>query len=149
MIMTVLTLFYVLASLRTNIILVIVFFFIDMAFFMLMATYWCLGDGNTKAAAGLQVVCYKNFRILPFGSSNADDVPRLRALSCSPSACLAGTCGSRSSYILWTFLLPCPLETSVSASRVLLKGRRGRIIRQERTLSRTAIQRSRLNRIGR
>jgi hypothetical protein len=56
MIMTVLTLFYVLASLRTNITLVITFFFIDMAFFMLMSSYWTAAEGKTTTAKDLQIV---------------------------------------------------------------------------------------------
>ena len=59
MIMTVLTFFYVLASLRTNITLVITFFFIDMAFFMLMSSYWTAAEGRASDAQGLQVVSTK------------------------------------------------------------------------------------------
>lgn len=56
MIMTVLTFLYVLASLRTNIVLVITFFFIDMAFFMLMSSYWVAAEGKTKVSHDLQIV---------------------------------------------------------------------------------------------
>jgi len=56
MIMTVLTLLYVLASLRTNIVLVITFFFIDMAFFMLMSSYWVAAEGKTMISHDLQIV---------------------------------------------------------------------------------------------
>lgn len=56
MIMTVLTFFYVIASLRTNIALVITFFFIDMAFFMLMSSYWVAAEGRASVALGLQIV---------------------------------------------------------------------------------------------
>lgn len=56
MIMTVLTFFYIIASLRTNITLVITFFFIDAAFFMLMATYWTAAEGKAVVANGLQIV---------------------------------------------------------------------------------------------
>lgn len=56
MIMTVLTFFYVLAAFRTNITLVITFFFIDMAFFMLMSTYWVAAEGRATTAGNLQIV---------------------------------------------------------------------------------------------
>ncbi|HEX3643731.1 MAG TPA: GPR1/FUN34/YaaH family transporter, partial [Ktedonobacteraceae bacterium] len=59
MIMTVLTFLYVLASLRTNITLVITFFFIDMAFFMLMSSYWTAAEGRDSVAQGLQIVSTK------------------------------------------------------------------------------------------
>ena len=54
--MTVLTFFYVIASVRTNITLVITFFFIDMAFFMLMSSYWVRAEGRVDAAKGLEIV---------------------------------------------------------------------------------------------
>ncbi|KXL49726.1 MAG: hypothetical protein FE78DRAFT_139424 [Acidomyces sp. 'richmondensis'] len=55
MIMTVLTFLYVLASLRTNIVLVVTFFFIDMAFFMLMSSYWVAAEGKPKISHDLQI----------------------------------------------------------------------------------------------
>ena len=56
MIMTALTFLYVLASIRTNIVLVIVFLFIDLAFLMLMSTYWVLAEGRMVVANRLQIV---------------------------------------------------------------------------------------------
>lgn len=56
MIMTVLSFLYVLAALRTNITLAVTFFFIDMAFFMLMSSYWVAAEGRAEAAKGLQIV---------------------------------------------------------------------------------------------
>jgi hypothetical protein len=48
--MMVLTFFYVLASRRTNITLVITFFSIDMTFFMLMSSYWTAAEGRDSIA---------------------------------------------------------------------------------------------------
>lgn len=61
--MTVLTFLYVLASFRTNITLVITFFFIMMAFFMLMSAYWTAAEGKTAISHDLQIVCvtYNSF----------------------------------------------------------------------------------------
>lgn len=56
MIMTVLTFFYVLASIRTNVIVFIVMLFIDLAFFMLMSSYWVLAEGRTTVGTNLQIV---------------------------------------------------------------------------------------------
>lgn len=56
MIMTVLTFFYLLASIRTNLVLLLVFLFIDLAFFMLMSSYWTLAEGETEVANQLQIV---------------------------------------------------------------------------------------------
>lgn len=60
--MTVLTFFYVLASIRTNVVVFIVLFFIDLAFFMLMSAYWVLAEGKTTVGMNLQVV--RNPRIV-------------------------------------------------------------------------------------
>lgn len=56
MIMAVLSFFYTLASFRINITLVITFFFITMAFVMLMAAYWVVAEGNAKVGLDLQIV---------------------------------------------------------------------------------------------
>ncbi|KAK3722124.1 hypothetical protein LTR37_002557 [Vermiconidia calcicola] len=53
--LTILTLFYLIASLRTNIVLVIMFFFVDMAFLMMTSAYWIGGvavSGRLQTAAG-------------------------------------------------------------------------------------------------
>ncbi|EXJ67633.1 uncharacterized protein A1O5_08979 [Cladophialophora psammophila CBS 110553] len=47
MVMALVTFFFLIASLRTNVTFVLVFFFIDLAFIMLMATYWTLAEGKT------------------------------------------------------------------------------------------------------
>lgn len=54
--MAILTFFYVVASIRTNIVLVLVLLFIDLAFSMLTSTYWNLADGKTAEAENLQLV---------------------------------------------------------------------------------------------
>lgn len=56
MILTVLTFIYLLASFRTNITLVITFLFIDLAFFMLMSSYWVAAEGRAEGAQHLQIV---------------------------------------------------------------------------------------------
>lgn len=56
MILAILSFFYTIASLRTNVALVITFFFITMAFTMLMSAYWVVGDGNAKVGMQLQIV---------------------------------------------------------------------------------------------
>ena len=61
MIMTVLTFLYVLASVRTNVTLVITFLFIDLAFFMLMSSYWTLAEGRADVAKNLQTVFLLRF----------------------------------------------------------------------------------------
>jgi len=55
MVMALVTFFFLIASLRTNIVFVLVFFFIDLAFIMLMATYWTLAEGKTAVAAKCQI----------------------------------------------------------------------------------------------
>lgn len=54
MVMALVTFFFLLASFRTNITFVLVFLFIDLAFIMLMATYWTLAEGKTAIAAKCQ-----------------------------------------------------------------------------------------------
>ena len=56
--MTVLTFLYVLASIRTNLVVFLVMLFIDCAFFMLMSSYWVLAEGRTTVGMNLQVVRY-------------------------------------------------------------------------------------------
>lgn len=56
MAMALVTFFFFLGSLRTNLVFVLVFFFIDLAFIMLMATYWTLADGKTAVAANCHIV---------------------------------------------------------------------------------------------
>jgi hypothetical protein len=50
MVMALVTFFFLVASLRTNITFVLVFLFIDLAFIMLMATYWTLAEGKMAVA---------------------------------------------------------------------------------------------------
>lgn len=54
--MAIVTFFFLVASLRTNITFVLVFLFIDLAFIMLMATYWTAAEGKTAIAAKCQKV---------------------------------------------------------------------------------------------
>ncbi|KAK5332313.1 hypothetical protein LTR98_011557, partial [Exophiala xenobiotica] len=54
MVMALVTFFFLVASVRTNIVFVLVFFFIDLAFIMLMATYWTLAEGKTAIAGKCQ-----------------------------------------------------------------------------------------------
>jgi len=56
MVMALVTFFFVIASLRTNIVFVLVFIFIYLAFIMLMATYWTLAEGLTDVASKCQIV---------------------------------------------------------------------------------------------
>lgn len=65
--MTVLTFLYLLASIRTNVVLFIVFLFIDCAFFMLMSSYWVLAEGRTTVGTNLQIV------ILPLKAFSAGE----------------------------------------------------------------------------
>ena len=65
MIMTVLTFFYTLASIRTNLIIFIIILFIDLAFFMLMSNYWVLAEGKIAMARNLQIVRNVCFRFPP------------------------------------------------------------------------------------
>lgn len=58
MVMALVTFFFLLASLRTSITFVLVFLFIDLAFIMLMATYWTLAEGKTVTAAKCQKVSH-------------------------------------------------------------------------------------------
>ncbi|KIW90988.1 uncharacterized protein Z519_08771 [Cladophialophora bantiana CBS 173.52] len=52
--MALVTFFFLVASLRTNITFALVFFFIDLAFIMLMACYWTVADGNVNTARKCQ-----------------------------------------------------------------------------------------------
>lgn len=54
--MALVTFFILVASLRTNIVYVLVFLFIDLAFIMLMATYWTLAEGKVTVAGKCQKV---------------------------------------------------------------------------------------------
>ncbi|KEF52983.1 uncharacterized protein A1O9_10890 [Exophiala aquamarina CBS 119918] len=53
MVMALVTFFFLIASLRTNLVFVLVFVFIDLAFILLMATYWSLAEGKTATAGKL------------------------------------------------------------------------------------------------
>lgn len=46
---------YFIISLRTNVVFAIIFITVDMAFILLAATYWQLGNGNTAVAAKTQL----------------------------------------------------------------------------------------------
>lgn len=63
MVMAVLSTLYTLASIRTNIVLVFTFFNIAMAFIMLMAAYWVLGEGNMAAGGKLTIVSRPSRRL--------------------------------------------------------------------------------------
>lgn len=54
--MALVTFFFLIASFRTNITFVVVFLFIDLAFIMLMATYWSAAEGKTAVALKCQKV---------------------------------------------------------------------------------------------
>ena len=54
--MAIVTFFFVICSIRTNVILWLVFVFIDLAFIMLMAVYWTLAEGMTEVSNHLQIV---------------------------------------------------------------------------------------------
>ena len=56
MVMALVTFFFLIASVRTNIVFVLVFLFIDLAFIMLMATYWTLAEGKVAVAGKCQKV---------------------------------------------------------------------------------------------
>lgn len=56
MCMALVTFFFCVGSIRTNLVLWLVFVFIDLAFIMLMATYWTLAEGMTTTAGNLQIV---------------------------------------------------------------------------------------------
>lgn len=56
MCMAIVTFFFVVCSIRTNVILWLVFVFIDLAFIMLMAVYWTLAEGMTGVSGKLQIV---------------------------------------------------------------------------------------------
>lgn len=46
---------YFIISLRTNVVFAIIFISVDLAFALLAATYWQLGNGNTVLAGRLQI----------------------------------------------------------------------------------------------
>lgn len=52
--MGLITLFFLICSIRTNVILVIIFFFIMLAFLLLTGTYWVLAEGKSEEGARLQ-----------------------------------------------------------------------------------------------
>ncbi|KAK6375906.1 hypothetical protein LTS17_007728 [Exophiala oligosperma] len=54
MVMALVTFFFLIGSLRTNVVFVLVFIFIDLAFIMLMATYWSAAEGKTAISAKCQ-----------------------------------------------------------------------------------------------
>lgn len=56
MCMALVTFFFVVCSIRTNVVLWLVFVFIDLAFIMLMAVYWTTAEGMTATASKLQTV---------------------------------------------------------------------------------------------
>lgn len=56
MVMSLVTFFFVIASVRTNIIFVLIFLFIDLAFLMLTACYWTLAQDMTAVGQNLQIV---------------------------------------------------------------------------------------------
>jgi len=56
MVMAIATFVFLIVSLRTNIVFFLVFFFIELAFIMLMATYWTLAEGKTAIASMCQTV---------------------------------------------------------------------------------------------
>ena len=56
MVMAIVTFFFMVGSLRINIVFFLVFLFIDLAFIMLMATYWLLAEGRTMLAGKFQEV---------------------------------------------------------------------------------------------
>jgi hypothetical protein len=66
MVMALVTFFFVVGSLRTNFVFVLVFVFIDLAFIMLMATYWTLAEGKTAVASKCQKVNIRFRMSIPF-----------------------------------------------------------------------------------
>ena len=52
----ILTTIYMVIALRTNIVFVIIFLFLDLALYLLAAAYWTLAEGNTALGAQLEVV---------------------------------------------------------------------------------------------
>lgn len=86
MIMTVLTFLYFLASFRTNVVLVLVFLFIDLAFFMLMSAYWTLAEGRTALGTNLQIVSISISSMVSINIGYRQVEP-----SSSFSVCLDGT----------------------------------------------------------
>lgn len=52
--MALITLYFTICSVRTNVILVIIFFFITLAFLLLTGTYWVMAEGKTDEASKLQ-----------------------------------------------------------------------------------------------
>lgn len=65
MVMALVTFFFLIASFRTNVVFVLVFLFIDLAFIMLMATYWSAAEGKTAVADKCQKVSspFSNIRV--------------------------------------------------------------------------------------
>lgn len=56
MVMSLVTFFFVVGSLRTNIVFFFIFLFIDLAFLMLTACYWTLAQGKTALGQHIQTV---------------------------------------------------------------------------------------------
>lgn len=100
MCMAIVTFFFCICSIRTNLVLWLVFVFIDLAFIMLMATYWTLAEGMTTTASHLQTA--RKFHPSPMSSikfikrkpTNTVIQHRLRVLLFLSSAFLAGTCSA-------------------------------------------------------
>jgi succinate-acetate transporter protein len=54
--MGILTLMYLICALRINLVFVIIFLFLDIAFFLLAAAYWLIAQGNTDLASKVEIV---------------------------------------------------------------------------------------------
>lgn len=60
MCMALVTFFFVVCSIRTNVVLWLVFVFIDLAFIMLMGVYWTAAEGKSDVSHKLQIVgCFQ------------------------------------------------------------------------------------------
>ena len=98
----ILTTIYMVIALRTNIVFVIIFLFLDLALFLLAAAYWTLAEGDTALGGQLEVVSGKDVsganKVLMFAR-------RLLVPASSFSAWQAGICSLCSS---------CRLSTSRS-----------------------------------
>lgn len=49
---------YLLASSRTNVVFMIIFFLLDVALFLLVGAYWVLAEGDTVRGQKLEIVRY-------------------------------------------------------------------------------------------
>ncbi|CAK7199495.1 hypothetical protein SEUCBS139899_002175 [Sporothrix eucalyptigena] len=72
MCMALVTFFFCVGSIRTNLVLWLVFVFIDLAFIMLMAVYWTTAEGMTEVAGKLQIVSKGSQRINTRGPTSAN-----------------------------------------------------------------------------